>query len=201
MKKRIRLLSMALLLLALAGRAPRKREAPAAEEPDTDAEDRGRRETGAPAPGKDTVRVTIALEGLSLRDAGYTASRISDDPAALACRDELERRQDEVVARIAEALGHPLDVVHRFTRNVNAVSANVSAEEEETIRGVEGVSGPGRVTKYLGIDGSLHDTMLGTSLCLEDDGYRPERIQPTGRIGIGYASEEDQARLWRFLVK
>ena len=54
------------------------------------------------------------------------------------------------------------------------------------------------MTKYLHIDKSLNDTLLGGGLALEDDGYEPERIDASPRVGIGYASAEDQARLWRF---
>ena len=84
---------------------------------------------------------------------------------------------------------------------LNLVTGAEDSPQAVLIRGVEGVSGPGRVTKYLGIDKSLNDTMLGDSLRLEDDGFVPRSIERTGRIGIGYASPEDQARLWRFAAK
>jgi len=84
---------------------------------------------------------------------------------------------------------------------LNLVTGPEDEPQAVLIRGVEGASGPGRVTKRMGIDGSLNDTPLGASLRLEDDGYRPARIERTGRIGIGYASPEDQARLWRFVEK
>jgi len=84
---------------------------------------------------------------------------------------------------------------------LNLVTGAEDSPQAVLIRGVESVSGPGRVTKYLGIDKTLNDTMLGESLRLEDDGFVPENIERTGRIGIGYASPEDQARLWRFVAK
>ncbi len=82
---------------------------------------------------------------------------------------------------------------------LNLVTGAADDPQAVLIRGVEGVSGPGRVTKYLGIDGSLNDTRLGEALYLEDDGFRPE-IGRSGRIGIGYASPEDQVRQWRFFA-
>ena len=82
---------------------------------------------------------------------------------------------------------------------LNLVTGPEDDPQAVLIRGVEGASGPGRVTKYLGIDGSLNDTALGEELWLEDDGFRPA-LQRTGRVGIGYASAEDQARLWRFVA-
>ena len=80
---------------------------------------------------------------------------------------------------------------------LNLVTGAEDDPQAVLIRGVEGASGPGRVTRFLGIDGSMNDTELGTMLRLEDDGFVPE-IECTPRIGIGYASPEDQARLWRF---
>lgn len=87
-----------------------------------------------------SVRVAITLEGDSLAAAGFGTGRISNDPKAVSYKKELEKRQDETIARIEEALGHPLDVAHRFTRNVNVISANVLPGEIGRIRGVQGVT-------------------------------------------------------------
>ena len=81
---------------------------------------------------------------------------------------------------------------------LNLVTGPADDPQAVLIRGVEGASGPGRVTKYLRVDKSLNDTLLGGGLALEDDGFQPERIDASPRVGIGYASAEDQARLWRF---
>jgi len=83
---------------------------------------------------------------------------------------------------------------------LNLVTGAEDSPQAVLIRGIEGVSGPGRVTKYLGIDKSLNDTMLGDALWLEEDGYEPV-MEKAPRVGIGYAAPEDQARLWRFLAK
>ena len=84
---------------------------------------------------------------------------------------------------------------------LNLVTGPAEDPQAVLIRGVEGASGPGRVTKLLGIDGSLNGAVLGDALRLEDDGTRPASVLRTPRIGIGYASPEDQARLWRFVWK
>ena len=106
----------------------------------------------------------------------------------------------------SEVLYHPAGTIYVYLCYgihwmLNLVTGAADDPQAVLIRGVEGASGPGRVTKYLGVDGGLNDTMLGTGLRLEDDGYRPSCIRRTGRIGIGYASPEDQARLWRFLAE
>ena len=106
----------------------------------------------------------------------------------------------------SETLYHPAGTVYVYLCYgihwmLNLVTGERDDPQAVLIRGVEGVSGPGRVTKYMRIDGSVNDTVLGGALALEDDGFMPKHIEKTGRIGIGYASEEDRARLWRFVLK
>lgn len=73
--------------------------------------------------------------------------------------------------------------------------------EAVLIRGVEGAIGPGRVTKLLEIDRSQNGCFLTpqNGLWIEDDGAVAEVIA-SPRVGIGYASAEDQARLWRYVA-
>ena len=79
----------------------------------------------------------------------------------------------------------------------------ITGQEEDPqgvlIRGVEGYLGPGKFTKYCGIDKKFdrHDMKSSEMLWLEDDGYEP-RIVLSPRIGIDYADESDRERLWRF---
>jgi len=84
---------------------------------------------------------------------------------------------------------------------LNVVSGRTGHPEAVLVRGVTDFPGPGRLTKALSIDRSLNGENLATSkrLWLEDDGLRPA-FSAGPRIGIGYASPEDQARLWRFTV-
>lgn len=106
----------------------------------------------------------------------------------------------------SEILYHPAGTIYVYLCYgihwmLNLVTGPAEDPQAVLIRGVGGASGPGRVTRYLRIDGSLNDAPLGGALRLEDDGYRPAAIERTGRVGIGYASAEDQARLWRFISK
>lgn len=106
----------------------------------------------------------------------------------------------------SEVLYHPAGTIYVYLCYgihwmLNLVTGAADDPQAVLIRGVTGASGPGRVTKLLRINGALNDTPLGGALALDDDGYRPERIEKTGRVGIGYAAAEDQARLWRFLDK
>ena len=85
---------------------------------------------------------------------------------------------------------------------MNIVTGEEEQPEAVLIRACAEAPGPGRLTKALGIDGSFN----GQSICdnpavyLEDDGVRCQ-ITTGKRVGIGYASQEDQDRLWRFIMK
>ncbi|HEY9249401.1 MAG TPA: DNA-3-methyladenine glycosylase [Rariglobus sp.] len=70
------------------------------------------------------------------------------------------------------------------------------------IRGLEGVAGPGRLTRLFGIDRRFNGKPAepGTGLWLEDDGFRvpPRKIVATPRIGVAYAGPVWSAKPWRF---
>lgn len=70
------------------------------------------------------------------------------------------------------------------------------------IRGVEGAEGPGRAAKLMGTDRSFNGESLlcGDKIWVEDDGKSYE-FYSDKRVGIGYASREDQDKLWRFIIK
>jgi DNA-3-methyladenine glycosylase len=73
------------------------------------------------------------------------------------------------------------------------------------IRGVEGIVGPGRLTKALAIDRSLNarSATLETGLWLEDDGTAipPRRIVASPRIGVESAGAFWAGKPWRFCLK
>lgn len=85
---------------------------------------------------------------------------------------------------------------------LNIVTGEMDQPEAVLIRACEGsANGPGKLTKALGVTGQLNrGSILGEELWVEDDGLRCE-IAEDRRVGIGYASEEDQSRLWRFKLQ
>ena len=85
---------------------------------------------------------------------------------------------------------------------LNIVTGEENHPEAVLIRACEGkMNGPGRLTKALQITGQLNrGSILGDELWVEDDGVSCAVATDT-RVGIGYASEEDQSRLWRFKLK
>ena len=84
---------------------------------------------------------------------------------------------------------------------LNIVTGEEEQPEAVLIRACLEAPGPGKLTRMLGITGDLNRGSVVDSdvLWVEDDGFRCE-IAADKRVGIGYASREDQDRLWRFKI-
>ena len=85
---------------------------------------------------------------------------------------------------------------------LNIVTGEVDDPQAVLIRACVDAEGPGKLTNKLGITGQLNrDSVLSSdALWIEDDGFTCD-IQTDTRVGIDYASQEDQDRLWRFKMK
>ena len=85
---------------------------------------------------------------------------------------------------------------------LNIVTGPADFPEAVLIRGVTGISGPGRVTKALGVtrDENGADLSVSSVIYLEDDGEKPS-YGAFRRVGIDYAAPEDRDRLWRFIIE
>ena len=82
---------------------------------------------------------------------------------------------------------------------LNIVTGEVDAPEAVLIRACVDADGPGKLTKKLGITGEYNRQHIcrQEELYIEDDGFRCE-VTTDKRVGIGYASQEDQDKPWRF---
>ena len=82
---------------------------------------------------------------------------------------------------------------------LNIVTGEVDAPEAVLIRACREADGPGKLTKALGITGEQNRQHIcrQDDLSIEDDGFQCD-IDTDKRVGIGYATQEDQDRLWRF---
>jgi len=73
------------------------------------------------------------------------------------------------------------------------------------VRGVEGITGPGRLTRSLAIDRRLNaqPARPGSGLHLEDDGRGIEAglIRSGPRIGVDYAGRTWARKPWRFWIE
>lgn len=84
---------------------------------------------------------------------------------------------------------------------LNIVTGERDNPQAILIRGVEEFPGPGKLTKFLGIDKSFYGEDLVTSdrIWLEDHGMNFS-IKYGTRIGINYAGEYWKSRLWRYYL-
>lgn len=85
---------------------------------------------------------------------------------------------------------------------LNVVTEKEGHASAILIRGVEGISGPGRLTKKLAIDNKLNGMIAEkkTGLWFEDHDEPTPRIKRTPRIGIKYAGEIWEAKPYRFVL-
>ena len=86
---------------------------------------------------------------------------------------------------------------------LNIVTGAPGHPQAVLIRGVEGASGPGRVTKALGLTTSQNRTPLcpESGIWVEDDGTPAPDFEALPRVGIDYAAKEDRDRPWRYLAR
>ena len=84
---------------------------------------------------------------------------------------------------------------------LNIVTGKKDNPQAVLIRATVEDAGPGKLTKALEIDKTFNgkEVLKKNELWLEDDGCSCE-IQTDKRVGIAYASKEDQDRLWRFKI-
>lgn len=85
---------------------------------------------------------------------------------------------------------------------LNIVTGDAEDPQAVLIRACEDFEGPARLTKKLSITGEFNrkDITSCEDFYIEDDGFKCE-VKTDKRVGIGYASKEDQERPWRFIMK
>lgn len=85
---------------------------------------------------------------------------------------------------------------------LNIVTGEEEQPEAVLIRACVDADGPGKLTKKLGITGELNrcSACNDPALWIEDDGFSCQVVTDK-RVGIGYASQADQDRLWRFKMR
>ena len=84
---------------------------------------------------------------------------------------------------------------------MNIVTGEKEQPEAVLIRACVEAGGPGKLTKYLGITGVQNRLRIDEleDFWIEDDGFCCT-VETNKRVGIGYATQEDQDRLWRFKI-
>ena len=84
---------------------------------------------------------------------------------------------------------------------LNIVTGEKEQPQAVLIRACVDATGPGKLTKALGITGDLNrSSILEGALWVEDDGFTC-KVRTDKRVGIGYATQEDQDKSWRFIMQ
>ena len=146
---------------------------------------------------RDLVGKVLVHEGKRLRISETEAYCGESDTACHASKGRTKRT--EVMYRSAGTVY--VYLCYGMHWMLNIVTGEEGQPEAVLIRACLEAPGPGKLTKTLGITGDLNRTSVVDSdaLWVEDDGFRCE-IAADKRVGIGYASREDQDRLWRFKI-
>ena len=133
-------------------------------------------------------------EFLRYRITETEAYRGVEDLACHACKGRTAR---------TEAMYHAGGVLYVYLIYgmywmLNMVTGRENEPQAVLIRGLEGLYGPGRLTRRLKIDKSFYneDLTISSRIWIEDDGF--VTVYQTGtRIGVDYAGEWKD-KLWRF---
>ena len=85
---------------------------------------------------------------------------------------------------------------------MNVITGEKEDPQGVLIRACVDAEGPGKLTKKLGITGAQNreNAVTSENIWIGDDGFRCQVVTDK-RVGIGYASQEDQDKLWRFKMK
>ena len=151
-----------------------------------------------PEVARDLVGKLLVYKGNTLRISETECYCGENDTACHASKGRTKRT--EVMYREAGTVY--LYLCYGMHWMLNIVTGEKDQPEAVLIRACMQAPGPGKLTKHLGITGKENRSSVVTSedLWIGDDSFSCETETAT-RVGIGYASPEDQARLWRFKMK
>ena len=151
-----------------------------------------------PEVARDLVGKVLVYNGKTLRISETEVYCGEDDTACHASRGRT--RRTEVMYMDAGTVY--IYLCYGMHWMLNIVTGERDQPEAVLIRACAEAKGPGKLTKALGITGEENRSSVVTSekLWIGDDGFRCE-IETDKRVGIGYATQEDQNRLWRFKIK
>ncbi|MDQ8202394.1 DNA-3-methyladenine glycosylase [Pelagicoccus sp. SDUM812003] len=161
---------------------------------------------------RDTVRLARSLIGkklvATLPDGvrsclAITETEAYDGPEDLACHAS-KGRTTRTEVMFGPAGRWYVYLVYGMHEMLNLVTGPEGYPAAILIRGVEGLSGPGRLTKALGIDRRFNaqPASPATGLHLEDATPAPDgEVIATPRIGVAYAGPDWSQRPYRFVLK
>lgn len=153
--------------------------------------------------GKQLVRADPAAPGGEHR-ARITETEAYHGPRDLACHASKGRTPRTEVMFAPGGVWY-VYLCYGMHEMLNLVTGPADWPAAVLIRGVENISGPGRLTRALGLGRTLNaqPAAPASGLWLEDDGlFVPRRaIQSGPRVGVAYAGPVWAAKPWRFMLR
>ncbi len=146
---------------------------------------------------RDLVGKVLVHNGLCLRISETEAYCGESDTACHASRGRTKRTE----VMYMEAGTVYIYLCYGMHWMLNIVTGEAEQPEAVLIRACAEANGPGKLTKRLGITGELNrdNVVSSDAVWIGEDGFSCE-ISTAKRVGIGYASQEDQEKLWRFVM-
>lgn len=147
---------------------------------------------------RDLVGKVLVHQGKQLRISETEAYCGESDTACHASRGRTKR--NEVL--YADAGTVYVYLCYGIHWLLNVITGDVDDPQGVLIRACVDAQGPGKLTKALGITGQQNrdNAVTSADIWIGDDGFRCA-VETDKRVGLGYASQEDQDRMWRFKMK
>ncbi|MDQ8197021.1 DNA-3-methyladenine glycosylase [Pelagicoccus enzymogenes] len=161
---------------------------------------------------RQTVRLARELLGktLAVEQENRKVSRVRiteteayDGPDDLACHAS-KGRTARTEVMFGPAGRWYVYLIYGMHEMLNLVTGPQDYPAAILIRAVEGISGPGRLTKCLGVDRRFNTlpAVPENALWLESGPSLPDaQVEATPRVGVGYAGPDWSQRPYRFVVK
>ncbi|MBD5778607.1 DNA-3-methyladenine glycosylase [Pelagicoccus sp. NFK12] len=161
---------------------------------------------------RQTVRLARELLGktLAVEQENGKVSRVRiteteayDGPDDLACHAS-KGRTARTEVMFGPAGRWYVYLIYGMHEMLNLVTGPQDYPAAILIRAVEGISGPGRLTKRLGVDRRFNTlpAVPENALWLESGPSLPDaHVEATPRVGVGYAGPDWSQRPYRFVVK
>ena len=147
---------------------------------------------------RDLVGKVLVHEGKSLRISETEAYWGITDTACHASKGKTKRTE----VLWADAGTVYVYLCYGIHWMMNVITGEEGDPQGVLIRACVEAEGPGKLTKKLGITGEQNreNAITSPKIWIGDDGFCCE-VETDKRVGIGYASQEDQDKLWRFKMK
>ena len=148
-------------------------------------------------PGKDMV--------VRMNDESFGRFRVTEVEAYRGTEDKachaFKGRTDRTEIMFHEGGRLYIYLIYGMYWMLNIVTGEKDIPQAVLIRGVENYSGPGKLTKSLGINKSFYgeDLVSSARIWLEDPGL-VYKVKSGPRIGIEYAGEYWMTRPWRYYL-